>query len=96
MLACSKITNANCVNLGTSVRYTMTETVNSIFDILNWHPKKIIFDKTKPEGVKTRALDIKKAKKLIGWQPKYSFQQGLKKTIEWFIKEKPKTTETIK
>lgn len=27
--------------------------------------------------------DISKAKQLIGWEPKTSFEQGLKKTVEW-------------
>lgn len=96
MATCEKITNADVVNLGTSVRYTMVESVNLIFDILGWHPKKLVFDRTKPEGVKTRALDIKKAKKLVGWEPKYSFKQGLEKTIKWFLEEKPRSVETIK
>ena len=96
LTACEKITNADPINIGTAKRYTMTESVNLIFDILGWKPKKIIFDKTKPEGVKTRALDIKKARKLMNWKPKYSFKKGLEKTIEWFIREKPKSVETIK
>ncbi len=95
LAACEKITNADAINLGTSVRYTIIESVNIIFDILGWRPKKIIFDKSKPEGVKTRALDIKKAKKLTGWVPKYSFREGLEKTIEWFIKKNPKSVETL-
>jgi UDP-glucose 4-epimerase len=96
LAACEKITNADVVNLGTSKRYTMIETVNIIFDLLGWHPKKIVFDKTKPEGVKTRALAVNKAKKLLDWTPKYDFKTGVKKTIEWFIRENPKTVETIK
>jgi nucleoside-diphosphate-sugar epimerase len=96
MAACQYITNGDAVNLGTSKRYTMIESVNLIFDILGWKPNKIICDKTKPEGVKTRALDIKKAKKILNWKPKYSFRDGLVKTIEWFIKERPKSVETIK
>jgi UDP-glucose 4-epimerase len=28
--------------------------------------------------------DISKAKKILSWQPKYTFEQGLKETIEWF------------
>jgi nucleoside-diphosphate-sugar epimerase len=74
----------------------MIKVVNLIFDILGWRPKKTIFDKNKPEGVKTRALDIKKAKRLMNWEPKYTLKQGLEKTIDWFIKEKPKSVETIK
>ena len=95
LAACKHITNAGVVNLGTSVRYTMREVVNLIFDILAWRPKKIIFDKTKPEGVKTRALNIHKAERLLNWKPRYSLRQGLEKTIEWFINERPKQVETI-
>lgn len=95
LLACQKVTNGDAINLGTSVRYTMIEAVDIIFDILGWKPKKIIFDRTKPEGVKTRALDIKKAKRVLDWKPKYDLRAGLEKTIEWFIYEKPKSIETI-
>lgn len=95
LAACEKITNADAVNLGTSVRYTIIEVVNLVFDILGWRPKKIIFDKTKPEGVKTRALDIRKSKRIMNWNPRYTLREGLEKTIDWFIKENPKSVETI-
>lgn len=95
MAACEQITNADAVNLGTSDRYTMIESVKLIFEILGWKPKKIICDKIKPEGVKTRALSIKKSKRVMDWEPKYPFKEGLKETIAWFIKEKPKSVETI-
>ncbi|MBU4298478.1 GDP-mannose 4,6-dehydratase [Patescibacteria group bacterium] len=29
-------------------------------------------------------LDVKRAKKTLGWQPKYSFVEGLEKTVNWF------------
>lgn len=95
LAACEKITDASSINLGTSVRYTMRESVDIIFDILNWKPKKIVCDKTKPEGVKTRALDIKRAKKVLNWKPKYTLRIGLAKTIEWFLKEKPRTVDPL-
>lgn len=94
--ACQHIDDAEAVNLGTSVRYKINEVIELIFEILKWQPKKIIFDKTKPEGVKTRALDIAKAKKIMNWQPRFNLKQGLEKTIEWFIKEKPRSVETIR
>lgn len=87
LLACEKITDCYPINLGTGKRHTIKETVELIFEILGWHPKKIVFDKTKPEGVKTRALDISLAKS-IGWQPRYDLKRGLEKTIEWFVQEK--------
>jgi len=29
-------------------------------------------------------LDVKKAKKILRWQPKYKFTEGLEKTVDWF------------
>jgi UDP-glucose 4-epimerase len=37
-----------------------------------------------PCGFKRGCLSIKKAKKELGWQPKYSLEKGLKKTVEFF------------
>jgi len=94
LLVGEKVTDGSSVNLGTSKRYTITQTCNMIFDLLNWHPKKIVYDRTKPEGVKTRALSIAYAKKL-GWSPTYSLKQGLEKTIAWYLENKPISAETL-
>lgn len=95
LAACEKITSTEAVNLGTGKRYAILELVEMIFTILGWRPKELICDTSKPEGVKTRALDITKAKKILGWKPKYNLMEGLKETIDWFIKEKPKPVETL-
>lgn len=91
LLACEKIINADAVNLGTSRRYKIKEVVKMIFEILDWQPKKIFFDKSKPEGVKTRALNINKANKLLSWAPAYSLKKGLEKTINWYLKSNGQT-----
>lgn len=88
LLACEHITNGEAVNLGTGVRHTIGETIEMIFDTVGWRPKKIFFDRSKPEGVKTRALDIAKAQKLLAYSPHYSLHQGLEKTIAWMIAKK--------
>lgn len=92
---CEKVTDGQAINLGTGKRYTIPQVLETIFAILGWKPKKIVFDATKPEGVKSRALNISKAKKTSGWQPKYNLATGLKETIDWFIKEKPQRVETL-
>lgn len=94
LFACEHITDGSAMNIGTGKRYTMVETVEKIFKILDWKPKRLFFDTTKPEGVKTRALSIKKAKAL-GWKPSFTFEQGLEKTIAWFLSERPKSVETL-
>ena len=93
--AAEKITDGRAVNIGTSKRYNMIELTNMIFNIVKWKPKKIKFDTSKPEGVKSRALDITRAKKVMGWSPKYPLQKGLEETISWYKKNKPISVELL-
>lgn len=91
ILAAEKVADGTPINLGTSVRYKIKDVAAMIFNIMGWKPKRIIFDTSKPEGVVSRALDITLAKKLLGWEPKVSLEQGLRKTIQWYVDtHKPK------
>ena len=93
--AAEKITDGTPINLGTSQRYKIKDVVQKILRFTDHTPKKIIFDKSKPEGVMSRALDITRARKLLGWEPKVSLEVGLKKVIEWYRKKKPIPIETL-
>jgi nucleoside-diphosphate-sugar epimerase len=95
LLGAEKITDGTPVNLGTSKRYKIRDVAFKVLEIVRYKPKRIIFDKSKPEGVKSRALDISRAKSLLGWEPKVSLDEGLKETVEWFEKTKPKSIETL-
>ena len=49
---------------------------------------KIIWDTSKPDGQPRRCLDTSKAEKEFGFKTKIPFEEGLKKTIEWYKKGK--------
>jgi len=57
-----------------------------IFKILDWRPKDLKFDATKPTGAVSRALDNTRAKEFMGWTPKYTLEEGLRKTIQLYVK----------
>ena len=44
---------------------------------------KIVFKPLPPDDPRRRCPDLKKAKKLLGYKPKVSLEEGLKRTIEW-------------
>ena len=46
--------------------------------------RKIRWDTTKPDGQPRRCLDTTRAKKNLGWQAEVGFEEGLRRTIEWF------------
>jgi len=86
ILAAEKITDGTAVNLGWSKRYKIKDVVAMILSIVGYKPA-IFFDKSKPEGPFSRALDISLAKKLLGWSPKIDLHEGLELTLEWMKKQ---------
>ena len=85
ILAGEKIFDGTPINLGTGTRYRIKEVVEMICKILNWRPDNFKFDTSKPVGALSRALDNSTAKKLLGWEPRFTLKDGLEKTIEWYI-----------
>lgn len=69
------------INIGSGKDYTIKWYANFIAKELGASNLKIIFDKTKPDGMPRKLLDINIAKKL-GWRAKTSLKQGLKITLD--------------
>jgi len=95
LLATEKITDGTPINIGTSMRYKIKDVASKILKLTGHHPKQVVFDTTKPTGVISRALDNSRARKLLGWTPKVSLEEGLERTISWYIKTRPKSIETL-
>jgi UDP-glucuronate decarboxylase len=48
------------------------------------HKAEIRLRPDMPTGPVNRVADNKLAKKLLGWEPKTPFRQGLRKTMDWY------------
>lgn len=82
--AAEKVSDCTPINLGTGRRYKIIEVVEMICEILGWRPSQFKFDKTKPVGTASRALQNSRARKMIGWEPRFSLEEGLRLTIQWY------------
>jgi len=82
ILAAEKIADGTAVNLGTDKRYKIKDVVEMILENVGYKPR-LDFDRSKPEGPFSRALDISLARKLLGWEPKVDLNEGLRQTINW-------------
>ncbi|MCW4000208.1 MAG: NAD-dependent epimerase/dehydratase family protein [Candidatus Bathyarchaeota archaeon] len=85
VLASQKIEDGTAVNAGRSDRLTINQAADLVFDLAGWKPKSIQRDLSKPQGVTSRAADLDRARALLDWSPKVSYEEGFKKTIEWYI-----------
>lgn len=82
LLGIEKSTNADPINLGSPNKIKIKDLASKILEISDYKPKKIVFDTSKPEGAHDRCADISKAKKLLGWEPEISLEEGLRRTIK--------------
>lgn len=87
MLAIEKGINIP-VNLGSGSGVTIKEIAEVIAKSVPNGPIKIVWDTSKPKGDAKRLMDITRAKKLLGFKQKYSLEEGIKETIEWYMKNK--------
>ena len=88
MLASEKIEDGSAVNAGRDDRISLNQAAELVFDITGWRPKRVEHDLSKPQGVASRAADLTKAREILGWEPKVSYQEGFKRTIEWYFANK--------
>ena len=44
----------------------------------------MVWDTSKPNGQPRRMLDVSRAKEYFGFEAQMQFEEGLKRTIEWF------------
>lgn len=70
------------INVGTGEDITIKELSNVISGIVGY-PGETIWDTSKPNGTPRKLLDVSKIKSL-GWKPKISLKDGIKKTYEWY------------
>lgn len=49
------------------------------------HNQLKTFVKDRPGHDHRYAIDFSKIKKELGWQPSYSFEEGMEQTVQWYL-----------
>ena len=83
-LASERVTDGTPVNAGISRYVSINEVVRMIFDQLDWEPEAVDHMTDKPVGVKHRAADTTRAEELLGWEPEYTLEDGIERTLDWY------------
>ena len=82
-----KKTNKSIINIGTGKDYSITYYARLISKIILKKKIKILFDKTKPNGVLKKVMDVSLAEK-YGWKSKIGLNDAIQRTYNSFKKEK--------
>jgi len=87
ILAAEKISDGTAVNLGTMERIRVMDAAKMVLEFTGLKAEiRLLPDM--PTGPANRVADNQLAKKLLGWEPKTPFREGLRKTMDWYFASK--------
>ena len=76
------------INLGTGGEITIRDLVGLVARLCRFEGE-IRWDASRPDGQPRRCLDTSRAERLLGWRARVGFEEGLRRTIEWFERQAP-------
>jgi GDP-L-fucose synthase len=84
LLAAEHYNESEPVNLGSGMEISISDLIELIADLTGF-AGKIVWDTSKPDGQPRRCLDTSKAKELFGFGAKTAFEEGLRRTVTWYL-----------
>lgn len=92
ILATERYNSSDPVNLGSGMEISIKDLAHQIAELTGF-TGEIVWDTTKPNGQPRRALDTTRAKERFDFQAEMSFEEGLKRTIDWFRENREITSD---
>ena len=71
-----------------TIKY-LTETIREILDI----PMDVQFGSSRPGDYEGKEVSAEKARRVLGWSPDTSFEEGMRRYVEWYLAEAEGRTE---
>jgi GDP-L-fucose synthase len=87
-LATRQYDGSQPVNLGRGEEITIRDLTARIRRLAGYDGD-IIWDHSKPDGQPRRCLDTRRAAELFGFRAEIGLDEGLRRTLEWFLRNRP-------
>jgi UDP-glucose 4-epimerase len=71
------------LNIGTGNRYTLNQTL-ALLEKITGRPARAKYAAPREGDIRDSQADISLAKEALGYHPRFEFEEGLKRTWEWF------------
>lgn len=84
VLAAEKYDKPDPVNLGSGTEISIKNLVELICHFMDFKGE-IRWNASKPDGQPRRQLDVSRAEREFGFRAKTGFEEGVRKTIEWYL-----------
>ena len=84
LAATAEQTKGQAINISTSSAVSVNTVVNTIRELLDKEDIKPVYDPPRAGDIKHSLADVSKAKEVIGYEPKVSFEDGIRRAIGWY------------
>jgi GDP-L-fucose synthase len=88
LLAAERYNKGDPVNIGAGREITIRD-LAALIAKLTRYGGGIRYDRSKPDGQPRRCLDTSRAKAEFGFEAKIPFEEGLRRTIDWYERQAP-------
>ena len=89
LLAAEKYNSSEPVNLGSGMEISISDLIHLIARLTGYEGK-IVWDASRPNGQPRRRLDVSRAEKAFGFKAQVGFEEGLRRTIDWYVQKTAK------
>ncbi len=83
LLAAERYNRSDPVNLGSSSEISIKDLVGTIARLTGFEGR-LVWDTSQPNGQPRRKLDISRAEAEFGFRSQTSFEEGLRRTLDWY------------
>ncbi|MBI5231276.1 MAG: GDP-L-fucose synthase [Coriobacteriales bacterium] len=84
VLATERYDDPDPVNLGAGFEITIRDLAELIARLTGFEGE-LVWDTSKPDGQPRRSLDTRRAQERFGFTARTSFEEGLRRTIDWYL-----------
>lgn len=86
-LAAERYEKPEPVNLGSGMEISIRDLASKVKSLTRY-AGRITWDTSRPNGQPRRCLDVSRAEKEFGFRARVGFDEGLKKTVEWYARNR--------
>ncbi|MEW6028222.1 MAG: GDP-L-fucose synthase family protein [Chloroflexota bacterium] len=83
LTAAEKYDGSEPVNLGSGYEISIKDLAEMIVRMTGFEGR-LVWETDKPNGQPRRGLDVSRAKEYFGWSAQVSFEEGMRRTIDWY------------
>ena len=84
ILVMEKLEEFEPINIASGIPVTIRDVLTQILKSADYDDADVQYDSSKPTMIPKRMIDISLAKEKLGFEPKVSLQEGIRRTVQWY------------